>query len=106
MPLDRKRRGGNDSGPLQDDATSSSADNGQDENTTSQPADDLLVWNPSERVRLQVTLDAETAFKLDSIARKARKPRGVIIAKLLSQVCKGYRSPTFPKAVNDLLRAS
>jgi hypothetical protein len=45
-------------------------------------------------------------FKLDAIARRARKPRGVIVARMLSQLCKGYRSPTIPEAVDDLLRTS
>ncbi len=59
------------------------------------------VGTPSDRVRLQITLDAETAFKLDSIARRARKPRGVIVAKMISQVCKGYRSPTIPAVTHE-----
>ena len=106
MSRDARRRSGNDSGSMHGDGLAASPPEGPAEKPDMQPADRAPGWNPSERVRLQITLDAETAFKLDAIARRARKPRGVIVARMISQLCKGYRSPTIPKVVCDLLRAS
>jgi hypothetical protein len=106
MAREAPRRGGSGHEAAQDANPAASIPAGQGDNPDMQPADESQGWNPAERVRLQITLDAETAFKLDSIARRARKPRGVIVAKMIGQICKGYRPPTIPKAVSDLLRAS
>ena len=101
MSRDGRQRGGNDPETPQDDDSATTQPEGQTESAALPSPDETQGWNPSERVRLQITLDAETAFKLDSIARRARKPRGVIVAKMISQVCKGYRSPTIPAVTHE-----
>lgn len=106
MSRDGRRRGGPEGETPHDDDLAASPPEGPADGAGVPAADEAPGWNPAERVRLQLTLDAETAFKLDSIARRARKPRGVIVARMLNQMCKGYRSPTIPRAVNDILRAS